>query len=371
VVRPAHSTDETGRLALLGGVAMDTELSFSVRRRPTVDALYSLHASDWESWVVADDRGTVVGMGSVLVRDGYVDGRIAKVGYLGDLRFAPYAQGRHLLDRRYGSILQGVRERFGCEYFLTVIIASNARARRALTVHTARGARHGRPLYSLVREFDIRSLHLVLPRRPRRHPGLRTRRAAERDLPAIAALVDADARRRPFGYPMPERELRRRLGVWPGLRIDSFLVAERDGTIVGCLAPWDAAPVKESIAWSYAGAMRRTRFAHDVAAWLLRRPRLPRAGEAFRSQYLTHIAIPTDEPAILRALLDAAHAQARKAGFHFLSVPAPVGDALDPGYRGYLATNLRAQMYLVSLPEDRLPNGMESWRMPGFEMALV
>jgi hypothetical protein len=370
-IRRALPADETGRQALLGDVVMDTELALSIRRRPTVDAMYALHATDWESWVVAGERGGIAGMASILVRDAYLDGRLVKVGYLGDLRLSRGAEGRHLLDRAYGPILSAARERYGCDYFLTAIIASNARARRALTVQTERGARRGRPRYTLVREFDIRSLHLVLPRRPRNQPGILVRRAATGDLPAVAALLDADARRRPYGYPMPERELRRRLTAWPGLRVESFLVAERAGRLVGVVAPWDAAPVKETVVCGYRKAMRRTRFLHDLAARLLRRPQLPNPGEAFRYQYLTHLAVPSDDPTILRALLDAAYAAARREGFHFLSAPAPLADPLDAGYRGYLATNLRARLYLVTLPDVPVPESLHGWRMPGFEMALV
>src|SRR5690349_12149428 len=92
--------------ALLGGVAMDAGLSLSIRRTPTVDAMYALHATSWQSWVVADDGGRIEGMGSVLVRNGYLDGNDASVGYLGDLRFSQRAEGRHLLDRAYGRILR-------------------------------------------------------------------------------------------------------------------------------------------------------------------------------------------------------------------------------------------------------------------------
>ncbi|MEO5814819.1 MAG: hypothetical protein ABIT20_06020 [Gemmatimonadaceae bacterium] len=369
VVRQARPEDDDGRRALLAGVAMDTDLSLSVRRSPSVDAMYALHATAWESWVVAASDGGIEGMGSVLVRDGYVDGVLGKVGYLGDLRFSTRAEGRHLLDRAYGPILSGVRERFDCNYFLTAIIASNARARRALTVQTERSARRGRPRYTLLREFDIRMLHLVLPRFRPSAPGVR--RATAADIPAVAALLDEDARRRPFGYPMPESELRRRLATWPGLTIGSFHVAEWAGRLVGCVAPWDAAPVKQTVVAGYAGAMARVRLAHDAAARLLRRPSLPKPEEPFCYQYLTHLAVPSNDKNVLRVLLTSAYSSARRAGFHFLSACAPVGDPLDEAYRGYLATNLRAQLYVVTLPGTTIPDALFKAPMPGFEMALA
>jgi hypothetical protein len=171
---------------------------------------------------------------------------------------------------------------------------------------------------------------------------------------------------------MPEQELRRRLATWPGLRIESFHVAEDGrGSIVGAVAPWDAAPVKQTIVAGYGGARRQVRIAHDLAARLLRRPRLPRPGDPFRYQYLTHLAVPSDDPVILRALLDSAYDAARRAGFHFLSAPAPAGDPLDAAYRGYPTTNLRAHLYLVTLPDTPVPEELRRGLMPGFEMALV
>jgi hypothetical protein len=333
--------------------------------------MYALHARAWDGWVVADERGGIEGMGSVLVRDGYLDGAATPVGYLGDLRFSPRAEGRLLLERSYGPILREATERYGCRLFLTAIITSNARARRALTVQTERAARRGRPRYTLVREFDIRSLHLVLPRR-RARSAYRVRTAAADDVAAIAALLDEDARRRPFGYPMPERELRRRLATWPGLRPESFPVAESaSGEIVGVVAPWDASPVKQTVIDSYGGAMARVRTLHDLAARVLGRPTLPKPGEPLRYQYLTHPAVPSANPAILRALLESAHAEARREGFHFLCAPAPIGDPLDPAYRGFLATNIRAGLYVVTLPGTPVPDALLAGAMPGFEMALV
>ena len=111
VVRPARPDDDAARRELLASVAMDADLSLSIRRRPTVDAMYALHASAWDSWVVADDAGRIEGMGSVLVREGRLDGRIVKVGYLGDLRLSGRAEGRQLLDRAYGPILEAARAR--------------------------------------------------------------------------------------------------------------------------------------------------------------------------------------------------------------------------------------------------------------------
>ena len=83
LVRRADAGDDAARRALMADVAMDAELALSVRRHPSMAAMYALHAREWDEWVVEQD-GEVVGMGTVLVRDGWLDGRRVPVGYLGD-----------------------------------------------------------------------------------------------------------------------------------------------------------------------------------------------------------------------------------------------------------------------------------------------
>lgn len=370
VVRPAEPRDNAARCALFARVAMEAELGLSVDRTPDFDALYRLQATDWLS-VVVERAGAIEGTGTILVRDGYIGGAVRRVGYLGDLRLSPRVQGRLLLDRFYGALLEGVRARFGCELFLTAIIASNEAALRALTARTRRSREARRPVYTPVGDFDIRSLHLLAPRRRASSP-FSVRPAGPGDVPALARLLDADARRRPFGYVLTEAELRRRLETWPGLRPASFYVAEgADGVPAGCLATWDASPVKRTIVTAYRGSMRRVRLGYDLAATLLRRGRLPRPGEAFRYRYVTHQAIPSDDPRVLRALLGAAYRDARAGGDHFLSVCAPEASPLEPAFRGFHATSLRARLFVVSLPGVDVAPVLPPAHWPGFEMALV
>ena len=369
-VRLATAADDAACRALAAGVGMDAELQLALHRRPTMDALYRLHAVAWETWVVELD-GRVEGMGAVLVRDGWLAGERRRIGYLGDLRFSAAVQGRQLLDRFYAPVLRAASARMGCDLFVTAVIASNERAVRALTVRTDRARRGGRPRYTPLRDFDIRSLHLLLPA-PRRRHEVAVRHATDADIPRLAALLDADARRRPLGYAIDEPELRRRLREWPGLTIGSFLVAERaDRSLAGCLALWDADPVKRTVVHGYRGAMRRTRFVHDLAARVLGAPLLPAPGGALHYLYATHLAVPDDDPRTFAALLDAAHAAGRRAGYQFLSVFAPAGDPLAGAWRGRLTTDLPARLFVVTLDGAEPPAACFDGARPGFEMALV
>src|SRR4029079_4550515 len=119
-------------------------------------------------------------------------------------------------------------------------------------------------------------------------------------------------------------------------------------------------------------SMRRARVAYDLMARVLGMSRLPEVGEPFRYLYVTHQAVPSGDARVLRALLNEAYRDARAGhGHHFLSVCAPLGSSLDAAFRGFQATNLRARLFVVALPDVRVPAGLIRNRWPGFEMALV
>ncbi|HEX2081518.1 MAG TPA: hypothetical protein VHG08_27690 [Longimicrobium sp.] len=367
-LRRATPEDGAAMCELFARVPMETELALSIRRDPDFAALLRLQSDDWECWV-AEEEGRVEAMASLVFRAGYVGGEVRRVGYLGDLRLSPRVQGRHLLNRVYGPTLAASAEARGCVASLTAVIASNERALRALTAQNRR--QRGMPRYTSLRDFRIRNLHLTIPRFPRRG-AFRVRRAAEADVPALAAFLDADARRRPFGHPVPEAELRRRLREWPGLRIESFYLAEdRGGALAGCLAVWDAAPVKRTVVAAYRGGMRRVKMGYDLAARLLRFPRLPDPGEELHYLYVTHQAVPSDDPAVLRALLERVYADHRRSGYVLLSCFAPEGDPLDAAFRGFQFTDLPARLFVVTPPGVEPPEECFASGRPGFEMALV
>lgn len=368
VVRPATSADNAARCELFSRITMDADVVLSVDRRPDFDAAYRLQGGEWTCWVGEAD-GELHGLGTILVRDGYVDGQPAKVGYLGDLRIAPGLQGRGLLGRFYGPVLEEAASRTGADVFLTTVIASNAKAIAALT--GAKAAGRGIPPYTLLRRFAIRTIWGALPAPARRRAACRVRPATAADIPDVAALLDGDGRSRPYGYALPEAELRRRLETWPGLSISDFLLAvDAGGEILGCLATWDAHGVKRTIVAEYRGRMRAVRSGYNAAAALLRLPRLPAAGGELPYVYVTHQAVPSGDPAVMAALLRAAYTDVRRNRRALLSVCVWEDDPLAAAYAGFVKTDLPAHLYAVTLPGAPLPAACPA-APPGFEMALA
>jgi hypothetical protein len=364
-LRPATRADNVALLELFGSVPMTGELVLSTRRDPDFFALYDMQRGEAECWVY-ETGGEPAGLGAILVRDGWVGGRAARVGYLGDLRSQPRASRERGVLRVYGGAIDAAIEKHGCELFYTAVLASNTAAINALV--RRRKARESQPYYHLLRRFSMTSVQFATPVRPR--PGrFHVRTATAVDVPEIVALLDRDHRGRPFGYRYDQGEFEHRLERWPGMSLDrTYLAHDAEGGLVGVTTAWDPAAVKRYRVVAYRGSMRWMKLGFNAAARVFGWPRLPEPGHDFRYLYLCNTSIDGERPEVLRAMLERIYTDFHRSGYHFFSLCVYDGDPLAPALRGFLTRRLGFHLYVVtrgaeapSFPEGR----------PGFEMALA
>lgn len=371
-VRRATADDNDRILDLMADVPMEGGLIVATRRDPDFFALYRIQRGEHRLWTFDDDDGLALkGMGGFLIRDGFLDGAPARVGYLGDLRTRGLARERLAFPQIYANLFQRTVDDTGCEHFLTGVIADNERAIRALSSTSTKSARRAaQPHYHLLQRFDMANVHFVgrLPRR--RVPGLTVRIATVDDVPAITSLLANDHRQRPFGWRFDEGEFEHRLATWPGFSLDETFCAFDDrGRLMGVTTCWDAAAVKRYRVVRYAGQMVTVKRALDVVGRVAGTAPLPDPGQDFRYFYLTNLSVKDDNPVVMQALVDAIYARHARAGFHFFAFPLYAGDPLARGLKGYMVRRMPFHLYAVT-SSSRARSDWQSGR-PGFEMALA
>ncbi len=371
--RLATAEDNARLLDLFGDVPMEGELALSTQRGPDFFALYRMQRGVAECWVgSAEAHAGLLGMGSILVRDGWLGGRAVKVGYLGDLRARFGAMRRRGLAEFYGRIFEEARTRHGADVFLTGVLTHNRAAMAALVRRSPR--RPQQPWYEPFRRFSLVSIQFTGGRRLRalraaKAAGLTISRATPADLPELIALLDRDHRTRPFGYRFDRGEFEHRLMNWPGFSLEGTWLARDGAKLVGCTTAWDPSAVKRYRVEAYRGSLRWQKTAWNAAARVLRWAPLPEPGSDFRTLYLCNTSIVGDDPRVLRALLEHVYEDARPRGYHLLSAPVYESDPLAPAFRGFFTRALEFQLYAVSsaaAPVKELPPGR-----PGFEPALA
>ena len=366
-VRRAGPEDNPALCDLLKKVHIRGDLDITQERDPDFYGLLRLHGGPEDVWVMEDlADGSIGGCGSVSVRPGLVGERPETVGYLGDLRARPSFRGVRHLPRLYRLGLEWARDQHQAELFYTVIFDDNQIAKRALLERKRHRAEQ--PSYRVMTPFNMTSIQFTTGKaRPRRE----ITHATDADRSPLLEFLAAEQRRRLLGEIVDDAWLDRRLSTWPGLTLESFLLArDARGEIVGTLAPFDPSPLKRTRVLGYHGQMRWVRLFFDAAATVARFPTLPPPGSVFRFAFLSHLEIRDDDPAVLHDLLLEAYRRMRPERRHFMSAMIPRGSPLELAFRGFMLQRTRMTLYGVTLPGSRFAELDLATQRPGFEMAL-
>ena len=365
-IRLATEADNAALCDVVRRVHLRSALDVTQERDPDFFTLPRLHQGEFDVFVAENAEGFVGGCGSVIVRDGWVDGEVRKVGYLSDLRAVPGFRGARALPAAYRAALERARDVHGAEVFYTVIFDDNAVAKKALLRADAR--RGGQPRYRVMTPFQMTAVQFTLPC-PR--PKGRVGRAGPADRDDLVAFLAARSRDRVMGEVLTPERFEARLALWPGLDLDSFFVArDARGEIVGAVAPWDSHALKRTRVLGYHGPMRTLKRAFAVGSTLLRFPPLPEPGDCFRFFWLSHLEVTDDDPAVLRDLLRAVYRALRPARAHFLSAMIPVGSPLERAFGGFVVNRTPMTVYSVTLEDSPWADRSFETRRPRFEMAL-
>jgi GNAT superfamily N-acetyltransferase len=295
--------------------------------------------------------GAVVGLSCRAARPMFVNGQADEVGYLGQLRIDAAHQGRWLLSRAFQHLREWHRDGRVAGY-ITTIIEDNAIAEGVLV----KRARRHFPVY---RELDrLCTLALVVTRLPwlRRRVCPTTAeytisRGSYAELGEIVAFLRQCGAARQF-FPVYNETDFCDNPVTRDFQVSDFVVARRDGAIVGVLGLWDQAHYKQTVIHSYHGSLRRLRPAYNLGARLVGAQPLPRSGEHLRYAYASFCCVQQDNPAIFAALLWHVYRMAAERGYSYLMLGLMTSDPLLAVARRYPHISYYSRMYTVDWPDE-------------------
>src|SRR5262245_5965962 len=176
----ATPDDDADLRRVLAATPMEGRIAIAFGREPS-----------WFAGAVVDGRfrqvvacrdlqtGRVIGFGCRSVREVYVNGRPAVVGYLSSLRLLPEHRNLGLVARGY-ALFRKLHGDGRVPFYLTTIAAGNRTALKVLT-----SGRAGLPAYHPAGTYHTVAVALPRRKRPLAERGVHVRPARAEDLPAV------------------------------------------------------------------------------------------------------------------------------------------------------------------------------------------
>ena len=364
VIDAATPADDAALRRLLAASPMDGAVRVAFEREPSYFGAARVQGSDCQVIVGRDlDSGDVVAVGSRAIRRVFVNGEPRAIGYLSDLRVLPAYRGSTVLARGY----RRIRDLHGdgrAQLYLTAIAADNAVALRTIAA-----GRAGLPAYRDLGVFLSPAIHLT-----RGKPAV----AARVDIvPGDATLLDAvvaclnDHGRAKQFAPVYRREDFAPGGRFPGLRIEDFRVAVRNGRVIGTIARWDQRAFKQTRVVGYRGSLRLLRPVHALGARLLGWPPLPPPGATLASFHAACVAVADNDVAVFRALLRRVYDDAVGGADACLVVGLHARDPLAAALDDYRVAAYRGRLFCVHFEDGADAYRALDGRIPHVEAATL
>lgn len=360
----AKPTDDAELRRLLRENPMTGAIRLSFEREPCAFLAASLQGAAHQTIVARHEAtGRLLGSGSRSVADAWINGTIAPLGYLAQLRLDRGQRGNVRMLRRGYALLRELHDDRATPFYVTTIVEDNAPARRILEAGI-----EGLPTYRSLEPYVTLTFPVLA--RPRA-AGVEVIRAAADDLDGVIELLKSWGRRHQLAPAWSRESLSSPVSA-RGLHLRDFLLARRQGRAVGCAAVWDQRGFKQAVVQGYGGALRWLRPLTNLASPMLRTAPLPEVGQPLRSAFLSHLALEEDDPQVAVALVAGALGLAREKALDYVHLGLAARHPLLPAMaRALPHRRLVSGIYLVHWEDGAAAAEALDGRVPHLEAALL
>lgn len=364
----ATPPDDDALRQLLRQNPMPGNISVTFEREPSYFKATQVEGLHHQTIVVREqETRKIIGMGSRAIRPVYVNGQIASVGYLSQMRIAPhYRISRRAIGEAWHYCRQ-LHQDGRAAFYLSSIIADNKPAQRLLEAGLP-----GLPQFKPYTQLHTLSIYCARKKKGVSLPGglhLVTGRASH--LSQIVACLERNNLRYQLA-PQWTMETLCHSQHTLDLKPENFFLVTDGGRVIACLAWWDQSSFKQTVVRAYGPTLRRWRPLLNLVAKSLGWPVLPAPHTPFRFCYLSHLAVNEDCLDIFEPLLRAIYNHLVTLGYSYFMLGLPTNHPfLEMVQRTYRHIDYQSQLYLVGWDEDLAAIAQVDERLPGVEIGVL
>jgi hypothetical protein len=350
----ATRNDDADIRRLLRENPMPGTISISLERQPDYFADADSLNEDKQT-IVARDQGRLACVGNCTIRERHVNGKPARVGYLGGLRLAASHAGQFEILRAGYEFFHQLQMDAPAEFYFTSIASDNYRARRILERNLP-----GMPRYEFVSEFV--TVLLAAKPKPWRE---QVKHSFLPSFDCVAAQLNKFNREFQFApvWSAAELDALQTLGLEP----DHFTT---QGDAMAAI--WDQRRFKQTVIRGYSPAIKRIRPVINVLTRLTGGQKLPAIGDALSNAFVSHLIAEPDRPDALVVLVEKLRNVAASRGIETLAMGFSAEDSrLATLRQRFRLREYHSRIYAVHWPGCGGTAAELDGRLPAPEVALL
>ena len=362
----ATSKTEGDFRRLLRENALDGNINLLLTREPDAFHAAAISGDSYELMLAyRQNPRKLVGGGARFELDAYVNGEIARIGYLGELRVhGGFQQRRTLLLEAYRA-MRKCHEAGNAAVYITTIISDNKSTRRLLEASLS-----DMPTYQPLEEM----VTLTIPARQAatiRAPDVQVEQDSAVRFEELAERLNSTGRNYQF-HPVWSTETLLSPNRCRDISVSDFFVARDADGIKGTLCLWDQRTFKQSVVAAYSKKLSRVRPFFNIVAPVLRQPRLPPPGCQLESAFLSHLSVDPDDDATLLALVRKAGQTALSRGIDYIMLGLATRNRFcEILQKRFSCHRYSSMIYLVYWEDGREYACKIDDRIPHPEMAIL
>ena len=321
----------------------------------------------------------ICGVGTLVLRPGFIQGENKWVGYLGDLRIQPGPRASVIWRKFYGDLMNhahSIEEFGGCKFFYTSILRENQKAMNALVFNKKNPFQYF-PLaqYKMVNILIRLPGHYFKSTRKKSLNDIAFSRGCLEDKEEITEFLRSQNKDRAFGFCFEDKfdEINFRLERWSHSLLENFILArDKKGKIMGLTFLWSPSPSKKIKIEKLQTSLKLYFYLQKIFK------KSPKEGGELEVLYLNFLELrkslsESDKRQLFSSMINYIYDLPISRGYHALSYCAFEGTPTD-NLKGHIKHETSLSLYLVQRRQKMGEDGpMPEIGIipPGFEMSLV
>lgn len=333
--------------------------SLKLRYERTPDFFTFLDYQSDEVFVMGGDKDEkdIKAIATMTIRDGFINGQLKRVAYLGDLRVKGGIRYSMRWQQLFGDILENSKrlEDVNVDYFITAVMGGNAKASKALVENK-------KSKFKYQKLCDYKMVNVVMPyKKLASIRGVDIRWATVDDKEELLDFLEYKNKNRPFGF--TREYIERAFDKWTHFSIENFIILKKSSRIVSTCAIWNPSPAKKIIIESLPRSLKILNILVSPFT------KTSKVGEELKVQYLNFLNLGHKDD--LKIIFEFLRLEKIFKQYDLIAFADFEPFNYREGLKGHIMDLTPLELYRVKLRESNETSKVCWTKPPAFEISLV